>query len=165
MILRQDALLTGMGICNQRISTMQFLLSFDSPIVMWVLYNRALLADNSWAIHPKYFRTNFIVIRFQYIIFFKTSQKGRYSNNSPQGTSLRYYPASWKEKKKTQKQCWQWRRPVKEKDDNFLLNIKTYVALLKIWWQRLVLMANDDCLQKKDECQLKKVGKIYRKLS
>lgn len=120
MILRQDALLTGMGICNQRISTMQFLLSFDSPIVMWVLYNRALLADNSWAIHPKYFRTNFIVIRFQYIIFFKTSQKGRYSNNSLQGTSLRYYPASWKEKKKTQKQCWQWRRPVKEKDDNFL---------------------------------------------
>lgn len=121
MILTQDALLTGMGICSQRISTMQFLTSCDSPKVTWVLYNHALLANNSWAIQQKYFRTIFST-SFPVYNFFKLNKKED-SNNLPQGTSLGYYPASWKEKKKTHKKYWQLYRPVKEKDDNFLLHI------------------------------------------
>ena len=50
------------------------LLSFDSPIAMWVLYNHVSLANNSWAIHPKYFRTNFSS-SFPVYNFFKLHKK------------------------------------------------------------------------------------------
>ena len=131
------------------------LLSCNSPKVTWVPYNHPPSDNNSWSIQPKYSGTIFSS-SFPVYNFFKLHKKED-SNNLPQGTSLGYYPASWKGRKKTQKQYWQLCRPVAEKDDNFLLNIKTYVALLKIWWQRLVLMANDDCLQKKRRMLAKKV--------
>jgi len=36
-----------------------------------------------------------------------------------------------------------------DKHTTSIIHRPTYVALLKIWWQRFVLMANDDWLRKK----------------